>query len=279
MHPSFQIETSGTRPLVFDQCMLIIDAGERHFCFTILMEDTREFMALEFYQMKAGKHENEFRELVSNHPLLRQRYRKVCVFYNNGQDILIPDTVYNQDTGVQMLEMVMGDLHAGILMQDNIPEMKAHHIYSVPDYLHGEISKLFPDAVFLHFHSGWIRKKLIQGGPADVMEVLFYPEMIIVALWINNALHIIHSFQYDIPEDVSYHLLNISSQWNLSTEEIPVIISGLLETQSAMYTEILKYFLKVDLDGKPSGFQYDFAFDNYPQHFFSPVFSLALCVS
>jgi len=42
--------------------MMIIDAGERHFCFTILMAETKEFMALEFYQMKAGKEENEFRE-------------------------------------------------------------------------------------------------------------------------------------------------------------------------------------------------------------------------
>jgi len=279
LHPSFQIETSGTRPLVFDQCMMIIDAGERHFCFTILMAETREFMALEFYQMKAGKEENEFRELISNHPLLRQRYRSVNVFYNNGQGILVPDAVYSQDTGVQMLEMVTGDLHTGILMEDHIPSMAAHHIYSVPGYLHEEITRLFPDAVFSHFHSGWIKKKYITSSPSDVMEVLFYPEMIIVALWKNNVLHIIHSFHYDIPEDVSYHLLNIVAQWDIAPENILVTVSGLLETQSAMYTEILKYFLNVELDSKPSGFQYDFAFDNYPQHFFSPVFSLAQCVS
>ena len=89
---------------------------------------------------------------------------------------------------------------------------------------------------------------------------------------------IIHSFHYAIPEAVSFHLLNIANQWNLSPEDITVKISGLLETQSAMYTEILKYFLRVELELKPAGFQYDFAFDNFPQHFFSPVFSLAVCV-
>jgi hypothetical protein len=278
LHPAFQIETSGTRPLVFDQCIMLIDAGERHFCFTILMADTREFMTLEFYQMKSGKSESEFRELVSNHPSLRQRYRSVYVFYNNDHGILIPDSVYNQDTALQMLEMVTGDLHARIHMQDHINEMAAHHIYAVPDYQHEELVRLFPDAVFSHFHSGWIRKRIIQGGPADIMEVLFYPDMIIIALWKNNVLHIIHSFHYDIPEDVSFHLLNIAGQWELSPEEIIVKISGLLETQSAMYTEILKYFLNVELELKPAGFQYDFAFDNFPQHFFSPVFSQAVCV-
>jgi hypothetical protein len=265
--------------LIFDQCTLILDAGEHHFCFTILMEETKEFMALEFYQMKAGKHEDEFRELVSNHPLLRQCYHKVCVFYNNRHGILIPDAVYQQDTGVQMLELITGDLHTGILMEDSIPEMSANHIYSVPGYMHEEITRLFTEAVFSHFHSGWIKKRFLRGILKDHMEVIFYPDMIIVALWINSVLHIIHSFHYDIPEDVSYHLLNITSQWNLSPEEVQVSISGLLETQSAMFTEILKYFLNVDLDINPREFQYDFAFDNYPQHFFSPVFSLATCVS
>lgn len=279
MHPSFQIETSGSRQLVFDQCILIIDAGERHLCFTILMAETKEFMALEFYQMKANKQESDFRELVQNHPLLRQRYLQVLVFYNNGCGILIPDTLFRPDSGVQMLEMIAGDLHNGIIMQDSIPEMAVHHMYSVPGYQHEEISRLFPDAVFSHFHSGWIKKRMVGGSQADQMEVLFYPEMIIVALWINNVLHIIHSFPYDTPEDVSYHLLNIASQWNLSPENIQVNISGLLETQSAMYLEILKYFLNVGLDIKPRGFQYDFAFDSYPQHFFSPIFSLAVCVS
>jgi hypothetical protein len=279
LHPSFQIETSGTKPLVFDQCILLMDVGEKHFCFAIMMADTREFMALEFFQMKAGNNEDEFRELVSNHPLLRQRYQGVHVFYNNGTGILIPVNVVNEDNGIQMLELVTGDLRAGIMMKDHIPEMSVEHIYSVPDYLHNEISRLFPEAVFAHFHSGWIRKKFITGGPSDVMEVLFYPDIIIVVLWINNVLHLIHSFHYDTPEDVSYQLLNIVSQWEISPEIIPVKISGLLETQSAMFTEIFKYFMNVELDVKPSGFQYDFAFDNYPQHFFSPVFSLATCVS
>ncbi len=246
--------------MIFDQCILVIDAGEHHFCFTIMMEDTKEFMALEFYQMRPGKHEDEFRELVSNHPLLRQRYRSVNVFYNNGQGVLVPDAIYNQDTGVQMLEMITGDLQTGILMQDHIPEMPAHHIYAVPSYLHEEITRLFPEAVFSHFHSGWIKKRYIRGDQSDVMEVLFYPEMIIVALWKKNILHIIHSFHYDIPEDVSYHLLNITSQWEISPEDIVVSVSGLLETQSAMYMEILKYFLKVELDSKPPWFSIRFCF-------------------
>jgi hypothetical protein len=73
LHPAFQIETSGSRTLIYDQCILLVDAGERHFCFAIMMAETREFIALEYYQVKSGSREEDWKELISNNPLLRDR--------------------------------------------------------------------------------------------------------------------------------------------------------------------------------------------------------------
>ena len=111
------------------------------------------------------------------------------------------------------------------------------------------------------------------------MEVVLYPSHIIVSLWREDQLLIIQCYEYDTPEDVAWWLLNITSQWEMQPSELPVVVSGLVEIQSPMYAEIKKYFLDVELDTRPADFQYDFSFDNYPQHFFSPIFSLALCGS
>jgi hypothetical protein len=35
----------------------------------------------------------------------------------------------------------------------------------------------------------------------------------------------------------------------------------------------------VETEERPDTFNYDIAFDRYPAHFFSPLFSLGLCVS
>jgi hypothetical protein len=86
------------------------------------------------------------------------------------------------------------------------------------------------------------------------------------------------SFPYDIPEDVSYHLLNITDQFHLEAQDITIRVAGLIDTSSALYAELMKYFLLVEADARPEFFSYDAAFDEYPSHFFTPVFLLGLCV-
>ena len=112
-----------------------------------------------------------------------------------------------------------------------------------------------------------------------VMELALYPSHMVVALWKDEQLQLIQHYDYDTPEDVAWWLLNLNNQWELNQETLPILISGLVETQSPMYAEVKKYFMQVELDTRPVEFQYDFAFDNYPQHFFSPIFFLALCES
>jgi hypothetical protein len=56
-------------------------------------------------------------------------------------------------------------------------------------------------------------------------------------------------------------------------------VSGLVEKYSALYAGIDKYFQLVETEERPDAFNYDIAFDRYPAHFFSPMFSLGLCVS
>ena len=278
MHPTFQIVPQSSRVLQYEQCRLIIDAGQNHFSFAVQLIDTNEFVALEYYQFKVDK-QDELRQLLLTHNLLQQQYGAVQVFYNNANGLLIPDRYYQEDHTSQWLELVNGDLHEELPLQDNIAEMEVKHVYSVSPGLHEELVRKYPMASFSHFNTGWLKKKFKHQQKATLMEVVLYPSHIIVSLWKQDQLHIIQCYEYDTPEDVAWWLLNIAYQWEMSPSELPVVVSGLVEIQSPMYSEIKKYFLEVELDTRPSVFQYDFSFDNYPQHFFSPIFSLALCAS
>lgn len=278
VHPTFQISPQQTRSLQYDQCKLVIDAGNNHFCFAVQILDTREFVGLEYYQFKSGQ-EDEIAQLLANHTVLQMNYASVDVYYHGQGGLLIPDLFYTEEHAGEWQEAVNGDLHNGFTMMDTVPEIRAHHVYSSISGMHEMIAAKFTNASFSHFNTGWIKKKFKWEGTPNCMELVLYPSHIIVALWKDDQLLLIQHYDYDTPEDVAWWLLNLTGQWGLSQEELPVIISGLVETQSPMYTEIQKYFLNVELDTRPASFQYDFAFDNYPQHFFSPIFSLALCGS
>lgn len=278
MHPTFQISPQASRELDHSGCRLVIDAGRNHFCFAVQILETGEFVALEYYQFKNNQ-QDDLRQLVQTDPLLQQAYGAVDIFYNNTQGLLVPSRYYHPDQANHLLELLRGDIHAGLPLEDHIPEMDVMQLYTVQPELHEALAKKYSNASFSHFNTGWLKKKFRQQQKSTLLEVVLYPAHIIVALWNDDRLLINQCYEYDTPEDVAWWLLNVTSQWEVNPQEVPVMISGLVETSSPMYAEIQKYFLNVELDTRPGSFRYDFNFDNYPQHFFSPIFSLALCGS
>ena len=108
-----------------------------------------------------------------------------------------------------------------------------------------------------------------------MLEAILYPSHVITNLWAEGKLLVSQYFTYDTPEDVAWWLLDVACQWGLLPGELPVVVCGLVETSSPMYAEIRKYFMHVELEDRPTQFTYDIAFDQYPRHFFSPIFSLS----
>jgi hypothetical protein len=279
VQPAFQIQSSGLRLVDLSRSNLYMDIGYGHFCFAVVMQDTGEFIAMEYYTMKSAKKEDEFRSILSINPLLKNSYNKVFAVYNTPECVLVPDILYNPDVRDAMMTLIHGDLEKGLTLTEQVKHLELHNIYRVPKVFHEEIVRVFPGGKYRHYYSAWLkaRQSFSEVQQGDHLHVIFYPYKIITVLFNNSQLELIQSFPYDIPEDVSYHLLNISEQFRLPADKLRLHVSGLLDTNSAMYTELMKYFLNVDLEARSRNFNYDFAFDNYPQHFFTPVFSLALC--
>jgi hypothetical protein len=258
---------------------LIIDAGERHFCFALLSHESNEFVALEYYQFSAKHKEEELKELLSSHTLLQLDYKDISIFYNNASGLLIPERFYDAEASDRMLELVTGDIHSSMPFFDEVPGLNLRNMYTVPAYLHEMLTGQFPQANYEHLHSGLLKKNSILSRSEDRIEVVFYPEQIIISMWLNNKLQILQCYVYETPDDITWYLLDICSQWNVDPSVLPVKVSGLVEKYSALYAGIDKYFQLVETEERPDAFNYDIAFDRYPAHFFSPMFSLGLCVS
>ena len=114
--------------------------------------------------------------------------------------------------------------------------------------------------------------------PVSYLSVLFYPNAILVSAVKDKQLHLLQSYAYEAAEDVGYYLLNICRQLQLSPENTTVLLSGMIEVSSVLYTEIFKYFGQVKLDSWSDAAAIP-ALEEYPAHFFSPLLKLATCVS
>jgi hypothetical protein len=58
-----------------------------------------------------------------------------------------------------------------------------------------------------------------------------------------------------------------------------VVLSGMVEMDSALEQEISKYFRETRFAGKPAELEHIEEFNQYPAHYFHTISKLALCVS
>jgi Protein of unknown function (DUF3822) len=279
LQPSFIIHKDGLENIETGNARLFIDAGQAHFAFAVLEMSANAFIAYEFYQLKPANLVEDLSWITSNNALLLSSYNDIFVSFNTKEAILIPEAFYKKEDGESILSMIHGDLYTGKVLQEHIPGNEIYSVYQVPDFLHTELSNRFSNGHYWHFYTALLQifEERKSELPDSFIYINFYPSQVVIAVIQNGICQLIQTFLYDIPEDVSYHLLNITEQFDIDNAAVPVLVSGLIDTGSALYAELLKYYLKVETDSGSKRYSFDPCFETSPDHFFTPVFSLALC--
>ncbi len=279
LQPSIHIHKDGLENADLGDASLYIDAGRSHFAFAVLDVSSKEFIAYEFYQFKQGSQDEDLSWILTNNHLLSLSYKDIFVAFNTKEVVLIPETLYKKEDGETILSMIHGDLHTGQVLQEHIPGHEIFAVYQVPDFLHAEISGRFSNGHYWHYYAALLQifKQRKNELPDSFLYVNFYPNQVVIAFMQHEVCQLMQTFLYDIPEDVSYHLLNISEQLDIDNTTMQVLVSGLIDTGSVLYAELLKYYIKVETDPGSKSYSCDQSFNTVPDHFFTPVFSLAIC--
>ncbi|MBW7891654.1 MAG: DUF3822 family protein [Chitinophagaceae bacterium] len=260
-------------------CNLYVEVAGDHLLFGILDNNRREFIALQYVNLDGFNALNHCKEIIYHNEWLARSYNKVVVIYYFPESLLIPDSLYDEQLNQVSFDLLYGDLKKGELLMDDLPDWNLKNLYRVPVVLHQLLGTHFPKGHFFHAYSILLKRCKISGlrVEGDEASLVFYPNKLLFALFRNRQLQIVQTFEYETAEDVAYHLLNVCRRFDVNNEEILLKISGLLDDQSSVFAELLKYFLDVQLERRPEAFSYAEAFDAYPPHFFSPLFNTALC--
>lgn len=280
LQASFNIRQEGFERINFKGTNLYIDFGAGHLAFAVMVSTSGRFVGLEFYQLKNSIRQEDLRELLESNSFLKNQFNRVLISYNTKESVLLPEKMYRENFKDQILSSIHGDLNTGVVIAESTDVADMKNIYRIPQFYREEISRLFPGGNYYHVYSTILKilEHRRKSFPPSFIYAIFYPNQIILSVFVDHQLQLIQTFPYDIPEDASYHMLNIADQFELSTDDILVKVCGLIDTESVLYTEIMKYFIHVETDPRPGYFSYDEAFDVYPSHFFTPIFSLGLCV-
>lgn len=188
------------------------------------------------------------------------------------QALLYPIKYFKRDYSA--LQLVY-DLPAQAYFYDTIAEWQMVNAYAVPERVYDSLTDAFSKVQFLHCYTPAI--KIYNGYVADnQLAVHFNGPYFQVLLKKDLSVHLAQTYSYQSPADVVYYLLKICLEFGLSQQEVFLILSGLVEKDSSIYTELQQYFINIHFTQQP---EISLPKNPHPHYFFTSIYNLAACVS
>ncbi len=212
-------------------------------------------------------------KIFDEQPLLKKKYKKTFVSYSCAESTLLPRELYKPKDNALLLNTLYGDLHEGAIATDLVADEKIYNVYKIPVAIHEAIINQFPLPVFIHRYSSLIKQGF---PPGDMLKVIFYSDTFVAEVVKGGELQLINTYNYQSGTDVIYRLLNICDQFKLNN--VPLHIGGMIEINSELHKEIRHYFGSIIFEELPAGCDLAKGLKEFPPHYFSHLYALALCV-
>lgn len=262
--------------IVPEKTNLVGEITEQGFMYFFVRDEDKMITGLSAFHFKQNSNNDlaeGLKKIFAEQKLLNKNYNKVSISYSMPQSILVPGEFYKPELNSDMLNSIHGDIGEGIIFTDKIGDKNIYTVYRIPSTVHHAVTSRFPLAQFSHQYS-YLVKSLPESG--NILQAIFYQEKFIAVLVKDGKLQILQTYNYNTAEDITYHLLNICSQFEVS--DVKLELSGMIENDSTLFDEIHKYFLNVSFDDWSNEFAYTISVKEFPSHFFSHQFSIASCV-
>ena len=280
--PAFDIGSFDEESDSLSLCSLIIEVTEKQFTCALVNKKSSRLLQLRQYDISSESIEsrNEFiMNLVAGDSFFKRKVSETVIIYNFIESTLIPGIFFSTEMAKPVMEIVSGNTYKGLALSEKIPGNDIYTIYRIPKEIHSFLQNSFSAGNYWHFNSLIISSIYSREDEAGIVfHLYFYPDKMIAAIFDEKKLQLMQSCFYELPEDLSFYLLNICRQLNFDPEKVQLLISGLIDEDSAMYDEIARYFLQIEWDTKGAdALKFD-QLTEYPAHYFSPILQMALCV-
>jgi Protein of unknown function (DUF3822) len=219
---------------------------------------------------------NELKSLITEEGVFHQAFASVKVCYNFNTCTLVPKDFFVEAEKENMLDLIFGKDASAYCFYEDVLDNDMKIVYRVSSKIYETVNELFPKNKFAHASSMQLQASKLNG---DRLECIVYHNSIKLLLCKNNQLQIVQFFDYEIPIDVSYHLLNVCERFGVSPSEVKLVLSGMIDAKSNLYDDMHKYFLNIQFATLPLDTEVSAGMQAHPTHFYHNLTALAQCVS
>lgn len=258
---------------------LVIEAGTKHLACLVKDNNGDGLAAFELYTFHTGEAE-DFEGLLdaiaAQSNLLTSVHPAADLFINNDLSVLVPSYKFNKEISEDYLRIAFGDESTFLKAFDSIDtDPVIMNVYRLPVDWHQVLERRFKIDRLRHTYTTIISHAFHQATGGEKLYVQFYHSCVIVCAIIDDKLQLIRSIEFDTPDDILYHLLNIAHQLPFTGNNLTLHLSGMIDLQSNLYKELVKYFEQVHSE-ELGNIQGDNTSAQHPAHYFTPFCKLVL---
>lgn len=251
-----------------DRDRLLFELG-RDYCNYAFVKD-RNIQLIRYLSFEEWEADQSLAAILKE--LQEQDFQSVFVCSALATALLVPQTHFN---GKYNLLDIIYDLPKQFHLNDPVPEWQIVNMYSIPVSFRQLVLAHFPDARFYHAYTPAL--KIYNGFVApDQIDIHFSTGQFRVLVKKENNIQLAQIYSYKTPLDVIYYLLRICYEFDLVQSDVFLIVSGLIDKDSALFKELHNYFLNLHFAQAPD---YILPETEHPHYYFTSLYNLAACVS
>lgn len=282
LKPSFDIVAENQDVAELRRSQLLLEISPSSFSYLFYDRSSHTLRALKHFPiefMSERSLSESISQILQSESLLQEDIREAVVVYNFPESNLVPAKFFDISISKPVTELIFGSVQRGLVLSERVPSWDIYNCYRIPRDIHSLIQKEFTAGKYWHFYSLLLAGVESQSLPeCEYLKLVFYPDRFILALFHQQQLHLVNSYTYQTPDDAVYFVLAALKQLNMSPSNAVLVVAGLIDEQSPLYAELLKYFINVNLEALPDEIDTKGLFDYFPGHYFSPILRSLLCV-
>ena len=184
--------------------------------------------------------------ILENSSLDLNQISEVNLFYHTPLYTLVPSEIWNDEDPALFLKYTLKTFPHDFIAHETILNGKTNLVYIPFVNLNNYFFEKFGSFHYYHALGPWIDYCAEVIGKKTGVFANFTSKQLDIVVFKEGNLQLANSFEYQTPEDVVYYVLFVYEQVALSSEEIPIYISGAISQSNAIYSELYTYIRYVD---------------------------------
>jgi hypothetical protein len=172
-------------------------------------------------------------------------YEKIRLICETDNYLFIPTSLFIANESHHYLGFQHKIHKNESILFNPIPAWDTVNTFTIPTNLKGAIDSLFPNTIIEHQMS-WLLTEKVKLQQDDTITIWIRSKSIDMIVIKNGKLHLLNSFAYQTPEDMTYHTLNVIEQLSIDVDSCKVFLYN--AEKNPAFGKLLSNYLQLTCD-------------------------------